>query len=148
MHNFFKCTLIIFSIQLIVSCSGKSNKNAGNNEQYKTARISSEIVKDTFDYKALIGHWIAYKKTTTEGGDISEYALDKENPSVYLSLNILDSDTVIYDAGIQEYKLKYSIEDNKLIISNQSYIIVSLTTNELVLKEEIVLGGLIYLKKN
>lgn len=140
--------LFIFLSFLIIKCGEKPNRNVNLYDNNLTATSKNKILNDTININFLFGHWKAYKKTTIDGGDMNKYALDKKNSSVYLSLNILDSDTVIYDAGIQEYKLKYIIENNKLIISNQSYVIVSLTTNELVLKEEIVLGGLIYFKKN
>ncbi|MEO0505797.1 MAG: lipocalin family protein [Bacteroidota bacterium] len=100
--------------------------------------------------KLLIGKWNAYKKTTVEGADGSEYTLNGKPYSVSLELDFLDSDRVVYDLKVpgEKTNLKYELNGDNLVINKSTtYVIHEITENHMVLKKEGVMGFMIYFDK-
>ncbi len=96
----------------------------------------------------LLGEWEAYKKTTLEGSDGSDITLSGKPYTVKLELEFLDDGKSYFNNGEGEIETSYTLEDDTLKVSRFTYSIVEITDSELVLKEEKLMGGLIYLKKS
>ncbi|WP_323028355.1 hypothetical protein [Gelidibacter japonicus] len=97
----------------------------------------------------LLGKWNSYKITTLEGGDGSDITFDGKPFSEKIMMNFIDSKTMLFSInGSEEYKVEYVIKGNQMSIAHRKYTIKVLTDKEMTLKEEKLLGNLIYLKKD
>ncbi|WP_108423723.1 hypothetical protein [Flagellimonas amoyensis] len=96
----------------------------------------------------ILGSWTAYKETTLEGDDGSSITLSGEPFKVKLDLVFYKNSKVKRINWIEELDTLYSLKQDTLRISHFIYTIKKLTHDELVLKEERLLGNLIYLHRN
>lgn len=107
----------------------------------------SIVSKKEVDTSLLPGEWVGFKKTTLEGTDGSETTLNGESYTVKLELDFLDDNKVYFNNGEGKIQLGYILNKETLKISHFNFTIIRLNEEELVLKQEKILGGLIYLKK-
>jgi len=97
----------------------------------------------------LLGKWSAYKVTTSEGGDGSDITLEGKPFDKQMMMNFIDSRMMYFSMnGGEEYKIEYTLKNDKIVIAHRKYTIKELTDSTLILKEEKLLGNLIYLKKD
>lgn len=126
------CVLIFFST-IFISAKGYSQADDKLN---KGAYIS-----------LLMGKWEAYKKTDLDGGDGSDVTLNGRPYSVRLELEFLDKGKSYFNNGEGKLETNYVIKGDTLKIVRFKYSIIELTDSELVLKEEELMGKLVYLHK-
>lgn len=107
----------------------------------------SKRSKKAVDTSLLLGQWKAFKKTTLEGTDGSEITLSGEPYTVKLELEFLNDNKVYFNNGEGKIEFDYILNKETLKISHFTFTINKLSEKELVLKEEKLLGGLIYLNK-
>jgi len=95
---------------------------------------------------SLMGNWHVYRVTTINNTDGSEFSIDGRplNPDPDLSLNFIDTKTVIVTEMGQEYTLGFRVKDSIIKISHREYAILKINKQELVLKEN---EEILYLKK-
>lgn len=93
--------------------------------------------QETDTIKTLKGEWYAYKKTT----------LQDQSLEVNLILNFVNDTTVNFKESNVDNNVNYTINNNAITIANKEYLIVSISNNELTLKEENPLGGILYFEK-
>jgi len=96
----------------------------------------------------ILGSWTAYKETTLDGDDGSSITLSGEPFKVKLKLVLYENSKVKRINWIEELDTIYSLKKDTLQISHFVYTIKKLTQDELVLKEEKLMGNLIYLHRD
>lgn len=109
--------------------------------------VLSEVFKKRTDTSLLLGQWEAYKKTDLDGGDGSDVTLNGKPYTVRLELEFLDKGKSYFNNGEGKIETSYTIEKDTLQIVRFKYSIIELTDSKLVLKEEKLIGKLIYLNK-
>tara|TARA_R110001583_G_scaffold27453_4_gene98138 strand:+ start:3495 stop:3914 length:420 start_codon:yes stop_codon:yes gene_type:complete len=95
----------------------------------------------------LLGQWEAYKKTDLDGGDGSDVTFNGLPYTVKLELIFLDGDKSFFNNGEGRLETSYTLKEDTLKVSRFTYSIIKIIGSELVLKEEKLIGKLIYLKK-
>ncbi|TXN36134.1 hypothetical protein FVB32_16380 [Flagellimonas hymeniacidonis] len=95
----------------------------------------------------LLGIWEAYNKTTLDGEDGSDLTLDGEPFTIELKLIFHDDERATFENPAGKVKTTYSVKGDTLKVSYFTYSIVEVSKSQLVIKEEKLMGGLIYLKK-
>ncbi len=125
--------VFIFLCAIFISVNGFSQTN-------------DELKKEVY-INLLIGKWEAYKKTDLDGGDGSDVTLNGKPYTVRLELEFLDKEKSYFNNGEGKIETSYNIEGDTLQIVRFKYSIIELTDSELVLKEERLIGKLIYLNK-
>jgi len=110
--------------------------------------FSYEGLSQKYNKEDIMGAWTAYKETTLEGDDGSSITLSGEPFKVKLDLVFYDNSKVKRINWIEELDTVYSLKKDTLRISHFIYTIKKLTLEELVLKEEKLMGNLIYLHRN
>ena len=108
---------------------------------------ANDALNEEADINLLIGKWEAYKKTDLDGGDGSDVTLNSKPYTVRLELEFLDKEKSYFNNGEGKIESSYKIVGDTLQIVRFKYSIIELTDSELILKEERLLGKLIYLNK-
>lgn len=112
-----------------------------------TVNATSQEIK--FSKDNLLGKWNSYKVTTLKGGDGSDITFDRKPFDKKIMMNFIDSKSMSFSInGNEETDLEYVMKENRIIIAHRKYTIEALTDSTLTLKEEQLLGNLIYLKKD
>lgn len=113
---------------------------------YVVSATSQEI---KFDADNLLGTWNSYKVTTPKGDDGSDLTFNGKPFKKKIMMNFIDSKKMVFSInGSEQVETEYSMENSMIIIGYQKYTIIKFDKNQLILKEERLLGNLIYLQKD
>ena len=102
-----------------------------------------------FNIDDLLGKWNSYKVTTLKGDDGSEITFDGKPFRKKIMMNFINSKKMLFSINNgKEVKIDYFLKNNTITIAHRKYKVTSFKKGVLVLKEEKLLGNLIYFKKN
>ncbi|MEO9511835.1 MAG: hypothetical protein ABJN84_05310 [Flavobacteriaceae bacterium] len=104
----------------------------------------SETKKDL-----LLGKWDAYKMTTSDGGDGSEYTSNGKPFTITLELEFLGPNEVYYNPKVpgENVVIDYRLEGDRIITKYIIYVIKEISEEHMILQKDNALGLMYYFDK-